>query len=221
MVEHSALLRLLTWLSPAFPTGGFAYSHGLEWAAEAGDIRDEAGLCGWTGDLLRFGSARSDAIILRAAHRAAPCDVTGICDFALAIAGSAERRLESLAQGAAFRAAASAWVVAAPADGQAEPEIWPYPVAVGVLAAAHHVPAHDAVLAYLHGFASAQISAAMRLGLLGQAGGMRVQHDLEDVILQVADETDGLGLDDCGSACLMADIASMRHETQYTRLFRT
>src|SRR5271166_736624 len=63
-----ALLRLLTWLSPAFPTGGFAYSHGIEWAVEAGDITDGDTLRDWLAELLAHGAPRSDAILLRHAH---------------------------------------------------------------------------------------------------------------------------------------------------------
>ena len=81
--QEPGLAKLLTWFSPAFPVGSFAYSHGLEWAVEAGDIRNEADLLAWVADLIRHGSGRTDMVLLRHAHRAADADalstVAGSC----------------------------------------------------------------------------------------------------------------------------------------------
>src|SRR5271154_1610726 len=65
--DRGAMLPLLIWLSPAFPVGAFAYSHGLEWAVEAGDVVDARSLEAWLVDLLGFGAPRSDAILFAAA----------------------------------------------------------------------------------------------------------------------------------------------------------
>ena len=215
MREPASLLRLLAWLSPAFPTGGFAYSHGLEWAVEAGDVRDGATLHAWLEEVLCHGAGRSDAILLRHAFRGG--DVAAL---ALAVAPSRERRLEAVAQGTAFVTAAAAWLAADDPRPQGE-RAMPYPVAVGALAGAHGIAEDDATLAYLNAFASNLISAAVRLVPLGQSAGLAVLAALEPTLLAVADETREASLDDIGGCVFRSDIASMRHETQYTRLFRS
>jgi urease accessory protein len=219
MTEPAALLRLLTWLSPAFPTGGFAYSHALEWSVAAGDVSTEAELGSWIGDILEHGALWSDAILLRHAFMAAPQDLVDFAAQATAMAPSLERRLETLAQGAAFREAARPW--AAPVLTAWPDAPLPYPVAVGILAEAHGIDAEDAVLAFLHAGVANLISAAVRLIPLGQSAGLRAQAAVEPLIMRVVQLTKTATLEDIGSFCLRADIASMCHETQYTRLFRT
>ncbi len=215
----SQLVRLLTWLSPAFPTGGYAYSHGLEWAVEAGDIRDEATSARWLRDVAQHGAGRSDAILLRHAHRAATVQaLAAVAELAAAAQPSAERRAETLAQGAAFTLAASVW--GAPLLAAQTGEI-AYPVALGALAAAHGVAEDDAALGSLHAFTANLVSACVRLVPLGQTAGLRIQAALAPVLAAVAADTRDAGLDDLGGVCFRSDIASMRHETQYTRLFRT
>jgi urease accessory protein len=206
-----SLLRLLTWLSPAFPTGGFAYSHGLEWAVEAGAVRDEASLTAWLEDTLRLGSLWSDVILVRLAHRGQDVAALG-----MALCATAERRLESSAQGAAFALAAAPWPGADWDD-----ERLPYAVAVGKLAAAHGVAEDDTALAFLHAASANMVSAAIRLIPLGQSAGLRVQAGLEPTILAVARTSAEAGAKDLGGACWASDIAAMLHETQYTRLFRS
>lgn len=214
--------KLLTWLSPAFPTGAYAYSHGLEWAVEAGDVRSEGDLLAWLGDVLRHGSGHTDAILLRHAHAARDgTALAAIAELAAAVQPGRERRAETLGQGDAFAIAAEVWgaplLTALRESGQPVA----YPVAVGALAAAHGVAVDPAALAFLHGFAANLVSAAVRLVPLGQTAGLRVQSALEPTVREVAEATRGATLDDLGGACFRSDIAAMRHETQYTRLFRT
>lgn len=199
-----ALLNLLTWFSPAFPTGGFAYSSGLEWAVEQGIVTNESSLITWLEDSLASGALWSDAVIFRRAY--AGEDVTNL---ALALCPGAERRLETTAQGEAFCAAAAPWGGATPA---------PYPVAAGQISVAHNIPVDDALLAYLHAAVANQISAAVRLIPLGQSAGLRAQKALEPAIRATVEQSKTLEL---GTASWAADIATMQHETQYTRLFRT
>ncbi len=217
--EPSALLRLLTWLSPAFPTGGFAYSHALEWSIAAGDIGGELELITWIMDILEHGALWSDAILLRFAYRAAPDELMDIATLATAMAPSHERRLETLAQGAAFREAAKPWPAPALTSWPDAP--LPYPIAIGILAAAQKIDECDSVLAFLHAGTANLISAAMRLIPLGQSAGLRAQAELEPKIIGITTLTKTATLEDIGGFCLRVDIASMRHETQYTRLFRT
>ena len=219
MTEPAALLRLLTWLSPAFPTGGFAYSHGLEWSVAAGDVSCEAELIAWVADILEHGALWGDAILLRHAVAAAPDELPELAGLATAMAPSLERRLETLAQGAAFRQAARPW--AAPILEAWPDEPLPYPLAIGMLARSQGIAADDATLAFLHASAANLISAAIRLIPLGQSAGLRAQAAAEPLIMQIAERTKTATLEDIGSFCPAADIASMRHETQYTRLFRT
>jgi urease accessory protein len=205
--DQTALLFLLTWLSPAFPTGGFAYSHGLEWAVAAGDITDEKSLLSWLADIITHGSGRNDLILLRHARRGA--DVAGL---ALALSPSFERKRETRLLGAAFAAAAAPW-------GEIDPA--PYPVAVGRLGARNDIDEDFLSVAYLHAFTASLISAGVRLIPLGQQAGLRVLAVLQPIILETAEKSRAATLDDLGGACIRSDIAAMRHETQYTRLFRS
>lgn len=226
IMADGGLSRLLCWLSPAFPVGAYAYSHGLEWAVEAGDLRDEASLAGWLADLLELGAGRNDAILLASAHRAAAAgDAAGLAeanDLALALAPSAELRLETAQQGRSFLdAALVAWpeprlaALAAPFGAVA------YPVALGMTAACHDVPATQAVQGLLTAFAGNLVSAAIRLAPIGGTAGQRVLAGLVPGLAALADDTATLGLDDLGGATFRADLGSLRHETQYTRLFRS
>ena len=210
---------LLTWLSPSFPTGAYAYSHGLEWAIEARDVTNEATAAAWLADVIAHGTGRSDAILLRHAYRARkPADLAAMADLAAAIQPCAERRLETLAQGTAFALAGAIWgaPLLATLPGQVA-----YPVALGALAAAHAVPEDDAALGLLHAFAANLVSSAVRLVPLGQTAGLRILAGLAPLLTSIAQATADATLDDIGGACFRSDIAAMRHETQYTRLFRT
>ncbi|MEA2770409.1 MAG: urease accessory protein [Acetobacteraceae bacterium] len=215
--DRSRLLNLLAWLSPAFPTGAFAYSHGLEWAVEARDIVDGETLCHWLTDVLANGSGRSDAILLRHAHRAAadPVALRDIIALATACAPARERRDEALNQGRAFQLAVAPW------SATSLPEDAPYSVVLGAAAGERGIPEDDTAVAYLQAFATNLVSAAVRLVPLGQTAGLRVLAALEPVILSTADETKSAALDDVGGCAFRSDLAAMRHETQYTRLFRS
>jgi urease accessory protein len=221
ITDEAGFLRLLTWLSPAFPTGGFAYSHGLEWAVESGDARSTAGLIGWIVDILEQGSGRTDAILLRHAHRAAlnAEALAEVVELAAALPSGRERWLETTAQGRAFLAAARAWPT--PVLALLEDCDVAYPVAVGAISAAHGVAEERATLGFLHAFCANLVSAAVRIIPLGQQAGLRVMAALEPVLVALCAETRALTLDDIGSAAIRADLAAMHHETQYTRLFRT
>jgi urease accessory protein len=214
MTATNNTLRLLAWLSPAFPTGAYAYSHGIEWAVERGDIADGDTLYAWLRDLLMHGSGRNDAILLRHAHRPGS-DHVALNDLAIAMAPSRERRAETLEQGTAFVAAAAPWRPPALPDRVA------YPIAVGALASQYGLDEDTTAAGYLQAFAANLISAAVRLVPLGQSIGLRVLADLQPVIVQLAVATRAATLDDIGGCAFRSDIAAMRHETQYTRLFRS
>ena len=209
-----ALLTLAQWLSPAYPVGAFAYSHGLESAVAEGAVRDADGFGRWLDDVLLFGGGRNDAILLVAAYAAAPDALAGIDALARALAPSAERAMETELQGAAFAATTSAiW-------GGADAPL-AYPVAVGAAAAAQGLPLEKTLQFYLHGFASNLTAAATRLVPLGQTEAQAVLAARGPALADLSALALSLTPDDLGSSAFMADIASMRHETQYSRMFRS
>jgi urease accessory protein len=225
--EAAALYRLMTWLSPSFPVGAFSYSSGIEWAVEAGDIVDAASLQGWLVAMLADGPGFCDGVFLAHAHRAASspdrAGLRDIAELAAAFVPSRERQLETSAQGRAFiEIARSAWncegldQMIAHCDGTIV-----YPVAVGLVSAAHAIPLAPTLHAFFHAVTSNWISAGARLIPLGQTDSQRVLALLEPDVADTGNRALTAALDDLGSATFRADLASMRHETQYTRLFRS
>ena len=222
-----ALYRLMSWLSPSYPVGAFSYSHGIEWAVETGSVHDAATLQAWVERLVVQGGGWNDAIFFAHAWRAAHDEddeaLGRIAELAVAFASSRERRLETCAQGDAFVSVTErAW----PCDALAQlRSVWDgpvaYPVAVAVTAAGHGVPMTEALTATLHAYAANLISAGVRLVPLGQTDAQRIGAALMEPIQSVARRASSIRLEDVGGMAVLGDIASMRHETQYTRLFRT
>ena len=225
--DAAALYRLMTWLSPAFPVGAFSYSSGIEWAVEAGDIGDAFSLRCWLGAMLADGSGFCDGVFLCHAHRAVEAGDDGalrdVAELAAAFVPSRERQLETLAQGRAFiETARAAWSCDGLDQAVAGCEGPPvYPVAVGLVSAAHAIPLAATLHAFLHALVSNWISAGSRLVPLGQTDCQRVLAALEPAVMTTAGRAIAAGLDDLGSATFRADLAGLRHETQYTRLFRS
>jgi urease accessory protein len=225
--DAATLYRLMTWLSPSFPVGAFSYSSGIEWAAEAGDISDAVSLQHWLTSMLVNGAGICDGIFLAQAYQAASSNedvrLAEIAELASALMSSRERHLETTAQGRAFiEIARAAWhhasldrSVAACKAGIV------YPVAVGLVSAAHHIPLAPVVHAFLHAVVANWISAGARLVPLGQTDSQRVLARLEPAVAATARRALAASLDDLGSATFRADLAGLRHETQYTRLFRS
>jgi urease accessory protein len=222
-----ALYRLMAWLSPAYPVGAFAYSGGIEWAVEAGDIKDADTLTDWLRVVMGQGSGFCDAVCFVHAHGAAATGneerLRAVAELATALAPSKERFLETTAQGRAFLdATRAAWPCPTLDWFQS---LWDeavaYPVAVGAAAAGHGIAVGPALAAYLQSMTSNHVSASVRLIPLGQTDGLRIVARLEDVIATTAARAFACPLDAIGSAAFRADLAGMRHETQYTRLFRS
>jgi urease accessory protein len=225
--DAASLYRLMTWLSPSFPVGAFSYSSGIEWAVEAGDIADAATLRDWLATILTDGAGFCDAVFLAQTHRAVTSHddiaLRDIADLAAAFVPSRERQLETSTQGRAFiDTSRAAWscdglddVIAVCGDRIV------YPVAVGLVSAAHGIALEPALHAFLHAVVSNWISAGSRLIPLGQTDSQRVLAQLEPDVAATAKRAISASLDDLGSATFRADLASVRHETQYTRLFRS
>jgi len=219
------LFRLLTWLSPAYPVGGFSYSHGLEMAVEEGSVTTRASLQSYIETVLLAGAGRVDAALLVAAHRAADDEAAldDIAELASAWRGTAETALEATQQGGSFASITNA--------------TWPHPrfaaftarnhgrlthaVAFGAAAACHGMALRPALLGWLSGFSANLVSAGVRLVPLGQTDGQRVTAALFPVLEAAADAAQAATLDTLGTAAPMLDQFSLRHETQYTRLFRS
>jgi urease accessory protein len=225
--DGAALYRLLTWTSPSYPVGAFSYSSGIEWAVEAGDIREAETLRDWLASMIRHGSVFCDAALFCHAHRAAAsrdgAALAAVAELAMALVASKERFLETTSQGRAFMQITQAAWPTAELDRLAAAWDAPlaYPVAVGTACAGHGIELAPAVHAFLHGVVSNLVSAGVRLIPLGQTDGQRVLAALEGTIAQVANRARETALDDIGAATPRVDIAGMRHETQYTRLFRS
>lgn len=215
IMSTDPLLTLMQWLSPAYPVGAFSYSHGLEAMVQDGTVHDTASFRDWLTDVLSHGAGRNDVILLAAAwHSKDPETLREIDDLARALAPSAERLLETEQQGTAF-ATTTAAVFSHDLPALA------YPVAVGRAAALENLPLADTARLFLHAFAANLTSAAIRLVPLGQTEGQQVLHTLTPLCRDIANTAITQTLDDIGSASFATDIASMTHETQYSRLFRS
>jgi urease accessory protein len=209
-IDH--LLTLTQWLSPAYPIGAFAWSHGLERAVQRGDVCDSEGLKNWLTDVLAHGAGRSDAILLCVAHGAD--DMTDVADLAAVLAPSVERRMETLQQGAAFAATTRAvWNLDLPDMA--------YPVAVGRAAGLMGLPVEAVAQVWLQSFASNLVQAAQRLMPLGQTEGQRILAALAPICRDIGAQAAQSDLSAIGSSSFAVDIASMQHETQSPRIFRS
>jgi len=225
--DAAALYRLMAWLSPAYPVGAFSYSSGIEWAVESGDIKDAETLRAWLAVMIGEGSGFCDAVLFVHAHRAISENdgeaLRAVAELAAALVPSKERLLETTTQGRAFvDATRAAWPCEALGRLDAT---WngavALPVAVGVTCAGHGIARAAALHAFLHALTANWISAGVRLIPLGQTDGQRVLAALEASVAATAARALKTPLDEIGSSALRADIACMRHETQYTRLFRS
>lgn len=214
MTDSATLLILTQWFSPAYPVGAFAYSHGLEQAVAEGRVTDAAGAEDWIGDVLAQGGPRSDVTLLAAAYAAEDATLDEIDALARALAPSKERLLETVQQGQSFAQTTRAiW-------GADLPDLT-YPVAVGRAARLHGLPVEPVATLYLHAFAANLVSAAIRIVPLGQTAGQAALSRLSARCPAIASQALQDTLDDIGSSAFLADIASMRHETLYSRIFRS
>jgi urease accessory protein len=214
MTSRNEILTLVQLLSPSFPVGSFAYSHGLENAIHEELIYSADDLQDWLNYLLTQGGGCADATLLNVSFYAEEHDVQYIDASSRAFASSKERLQETDLQGVAFCDAVNA--------------VWglnltklTYPVAVGRTARALGLCVELTTAMFLHAFIGNMCNLAMRLVPLGQTDGQRVQALLKPVIISVASNMKDITLDDLHSNTFMSDIIAMRHETQYSRIFRT
>jgi urease accessory protein len=227
MLSERALYQLLAWNSPAYPTGAFSYSHGLEWAVEEGSVKNVGQLVDFVDAVLTRGGGWVDAVLFVHTWRAAAISdraVDGISELGAAFRGTAETALESLQQGSAFL--------------QITRQAWPHPaieefarrhagravahsVVVGLTCSAHGIALQPALSAYLHAVAANLVSAGVRLIPLGQTHGQLAVARLLPLIESVTEHASRVDLEDLGTAAPGLERCSALHETQYTRLFRS
>jgi len=229
-LTDNALIRLQTWLSPSFPVGAFAYSHGLEYAVETGAIHDLDSLTEWVSGIISFGAGRVDAALFRTAYEAIVNDdnerLAWVVERADAQRATSEMALESTSQGRAFlETLLKTWPQPRLIEWQKELKTLhrqpAYCVVIGASCAVAGMPLRPALAAYLNAVAANLVSAVVRLIPLGQTDGQRAVLDLEATIIKTAAATVTGNPDDLGSAALSVDWMSTQHETQYTRLFRS
>jgi urease accessory protein len=211
----TAVLTLAQWLSPAYPVGAFAYGHGLEAAVDAGWVADGAALEAWLAEVAAHGAGRNDALFIAAAfHADGPEALIEIDATARAFAATSERLLETRQQGVAFGAVTAAiWGGAAQSSS--------YPVAIGAAAAREALPLALTQKMYLQAFLSNLVAAGQRLLPVGQIEGQAILAGLTGRIPTIVAGAATGGLSRLSSTAFLADIASMRHEVQTHRIFRT
>ena len=214
----ASLLRLMTLFSPVFPVGGFAYSHGLEQAVHENFIQNAEDLFDWLDALANHGSLHNDAVFIAEAWRSTDQEksIIALVEIANANAASKERLMEIDLQGAAFCKAIT--------EMEVSNKIYkalPYPIAVGVLGYRLEIKLPSLLMAYLHAFISNLVQAAIRLVPLGQSNGVKTMARMEERVLSLVMQSGKLTLDNLGSCCLLSDIMAMRHETLYSRIFRS
>jgi urease accessory protein len=229
-ISQLALLRQQSWLSPAFPTGSYSYSHGIEWAVEAGHIHDRKSLVDWLEADLCYGSGRNEAIFFTEAWRCASendCQkLLEVAELAAVFRGTSEFALETSQQAASCLATLRrVWPdprIETLSELLSEHRIAPVlSVVLGLRSATQHIPATLALPAFLQSYLANLVTAGVRLVPLGQTDGQLGIADLESAVLAVAAQAEQATIHDLGSAAFMVDLASASHETQYTRLFRS
>jgi urease accessory protein len=225
-----ALLRMQSWLSPVFPIGSYSYSHGLEWAVEAGHIHDRKSLVDWLEADLCYGSGRNEAIFFREAWRSTSGDdlanLCRIAELAAAFRGTSEFALESSQQASACLATLRGiwpdrildWLAELLSEHHLQAAL---AVVLGIRSAREGIPIRLALPAFLQSYIANLVTAGVRLIPLGQTDGQRTIAKLEETVLAASAQAMQATIDDLGSAAFMVDLASMAHETQYTRLFRS
>jgi urease accessory protein len=213
--EPQQLLQLLAFMSPAFPVGSFAYSHGLEWAIDDGMVKSGGDVRDWIESLLAHGSGWNDAVLFSASYDASDEVRVEIDELAQALAASRERALETSDLGQSFVKAIATLSAGETMNFQT------YPVAVAATCQKTCIDKRAGLLAYLQAFTNNLIAVAVRLIPLGQTKGLEIMRDLMPVIATTVDRALKAKLDDLGSSTLLSDISAMRHETQYSRVFRS
>lgn len=222
------LARLLQLASPALPVGAYTYSQGLEWAVESGVIRDETSAGLWIADLLEHGIGRYEAPLLAALMAAWSAgdtqEIACLNAEFLASRESAELRAETVQMGFSMRRLLRDLrddsLVGVASVVETLPEA-AFPTVWAGIAAAWHIAPEAALTAYLWSWAENQVMAALKAVPLGQAAGQRLLADLGGKIPDAAVNAKNRPKTTWSNFMPAFAIACARHETQYSRLFRS
>ena len=206
--------KVMAWLSPSYPIGSFAYSHGLEFEIASGNITEKQEVKQWVEDLLKFGSGWNELVLFSLAYKSDINSLEELSNFAKALAQSKERYEETLALGRAFAKVTSKLVMLTGQD-------MPLPIVMGMCAKNEDISLEYILPLFAHNFAANLISVAVRLVPLGQTAGQQVLFELFPTIEEVANKALAASIADLGTSCILADIASMKHEILKTRIFRS
>ena len=211
-LTDSKFITLMQWLSPAFPIGGFAYSHGLEWAINKGHVNNREELQKWVSDLLEYGSLKNDAILIKLVLKGS--DPKEINELAMALCPANERLSETKLQGGAFcKIMGDVWSL--------EIDNLTLPIALALAAKNESIDQNLVVPAYLHSFCSNLTSVAIRLVPIGQTDGQKTLRELSPLIFDSVREVAKSDIDDLGSTCFLSDVSAMQHEYLQPRVFKT
>lgn len=227
MLEARQLLALLQLASPTLPVGAYSYSQGLESAVDAGIVRDEPTASRWIGDALEWSIGRLEApIFLRLANAWAESDGQAVHAWTerfIASRDTAELRAETLQMGYSLvRLLRDLGRIDAARASVIDPltEV-PFPTAFALAAVTMNVSSTAALHAYLFGWTENQVLAALKAVPLGQVSGQRMLLAIADRIPAIADAAAAMKDDEIGAWTPGLSLASMKHETQYSRIFRS
>jgi len=228
--DISSLLQLIWLASPALPIGGFSYSEGLESAIDHGWVHDESSAADWLADQLHLSQARGDMAAVAQALQAWPehtsdlgaARVQALNAWVLSTRESFEMRLQTEQMGRSLLD----WLRnqgTAPASALTLCSTLPptYPLVMALALSLAQAPADQALQAYAFGWAENMTQAAIKSVPLGQSAGQRILARLAQEIPSAVAHALNVPDDERQAFCPMLAIASARHETQYSRLFRS
>lgn len=224
LATGTGLPQLLRLASPMLPVGAFAYSQAMEWAVEDGSVRDEASASDWIVDVLRFNVGSMEAPVWRHLYRAWQEGDLQAAQYwnarFIALRETAELRAESLHMGGALKAVlhATAEIDTGMLDAIASPA---FPTSFSFAALGFGVPMREGLTGYLWAWAENQVASAMKLVPLGQSSGQRMLAKLVGLLPDACEAALSAGEGELSNFAPALAIASSRHETQYTRLFRS
>jgi urease accessory protein len=224
-IDNTALLCLLQLASPALPVGAYSYSEGLETLIDTGTIENKQSLKHWLEQELRYGAIRLEAAVMVRAYNSAKLgDIEALSywnNWLSAARETEELRSSSWQMGRSLirlllelqpQLAQSANVVGNPCN---------YAIAFGIAAAHWQIDLSAAILGYLHSWTTNLITAGVKLIPIGQTAGQQLLLEIHANLSSAAQEILALEDDDLNSCGWGLSLASMAHETQYTRLFRS
>lgn len=223
--ENLALLSLLQIASPALPVGAYSYSEGLETLIFEGKVNNQKTLQNWIEESLKFGAIRLEAAVMIRVYRALQKDdlesINYWNNWATATRETEELRLQSLQMGMSLNRLLISMKPALENKLKVCETECNFSVAFGIAAQNWQIEEKAALLGFLHSWASNLIVAGVKLIPLGQTAGQNLLLTIQSTIIEATQEILDLKDDDLNVCSWGLSLASMNHETLYTRLFRS